>query len=140
MHERDFEVGLAVTDNIAACLDRSRRFLMVLSPDLPASRWCMFEVDMARERMEGGRGDFLVVVKERPPKRRMNRTLAHILDNWTYLKWPGSGEEKGEEKKGEEEARQVFYMKLKHSILRGGGGGEPSPRVEAGRTRLEIPL
>ena len=34
VHERDFEVGASVMDNIVQCLDRSRRFLMVLSPGL----------------------------------------------------------------------------------------------------------
>ncbi len=110
-----------MTDNIVSSMERSRRFLVVLSPDLPASRWCMFEVHLAQDRLHSAAGagagakDFLVVVQEQPPKRRLNKTLAHILNNWTYLKWPGQKEGKA--------AKDAFFMKLRYSILRGGGGG-----------------
>ncbi len=50
VHERDFEVGLTVIENIVTCLDRSRRFLMVLSSGFGNSQWCMFEVHLAQQR------------------------------------------------------------------------------------------
>ncbi len=100
----------------------------------------MFEVDLAQSRIVsssgrgsvvsdggGGRGGgdgaekrFLVVVKEWPPSRKLNKTVRYILSNWTYLRWPL---EAGP-------AREAFYHKLRHSILKtGGGGGEQSPRL-----------
>jgi hypothetical protein len=38
IRERDFEIGVTQTENTVDCLDRSRRFLLVVSPGVSADR------------------------------------------------------------------------------------------------------
>jgi hypothetical protein len=51
VHERDFKVGVSVTDNIVDCIDRSRKFAMVVSRGFVKSKWCRFETHLAHHRM-----------------------------------------------------------------------------------------
>ena len=51
VHERDFKVGVAVTENIVDCIDKSRKFLMVLTNSFLKSKWCMFETHLAQSRI-----------------------------------------------------------------------------------------
>lgn len=50
LHERDFQVGLSILENIISCMDRSRTLLMVLSEKFLQSRWCQFEMHLAQHR------------------------------------------------------------------------------------------
>ena len=104
VHERDFEPGKAVTENIVAGIDRSRKFLIVLSEAYVASKWCMFETHLAQERMAGlAKDNIVVVVKEMP--ERPNKTLRDILATWTYL-----------ERSPAAASEPVFYKRLKQSV------------------------
>lgn len=50
LHERDFEVGLSILENIISCMDRSKSLLLVVSEQFLLSHWCQFEMHLAQHR------------------------------------------------------------------------------------------
>lgn len=50
LHERDFQVGLSILENIIQCMDQSRCLLLVVSESFLKSNWCSFEMHLAQHR------------------------------------------------------------------------------------------
>lgn len=50
LHERDFQVGLGILENIIQCMDQSRCLLLVISESFIKSNWCSFEMHLAQHR------------------------------------------------------------------------------------------
>lgn len=50
LHERDFQVGLSILENIIYCMDRSRALLLIVSESFLLSQWCQFEMHLAQYR------------------------------------------------------------------------------------------
>lgn len=50
LHERDFQVGLSILENIIQCMDQSRCLLLVISESFIKSNWCSFEMHLAQHR------------------------------------------------------------------------------------------
>ena len=50
-HERDFDAGKSIVENIVDSIDRSRKCLIVLSDKYIGSSWCMFEAHLASHRL-----------------------------------------------------------------------------------------
>lgn len=50
LHERDFQVGLSILENIIQCMDQSRCLLLVISESFLKSNWCSFEMHLAQHR------------------------------------------------------------------------------------------
>lgn len=52
LHERDFQVGLSILENIIQCMDQSRCLLLVVSESFLKSNWCSFEMHLAQHRLD----------------------------------------------------------------------------------------
>jgi len=110
VHERDFKVGLAVTENIVDCLDNSRTFMIVFSRSFLNSKWCKFECHLAQLRFfsesasgtksdsgaggaaGGGHRDknkTFLLIKDDVKISEMDKNIRFIFKTWTYLRWPG---------------------------------------------------
>ena len=50
-HERDFDAGKSIVENIVDSIDRSRKCLIILSDKYIGSSWCMFEALLASHRL-----------------------------------------------------------------------------------------
>lgn len=50
LHERDFQVGLSILENIIQCMDQSKCLLLVISESFLKSNWCSFEMHLAQHR------------------------------------------------------------------------------------------
>ena len=88
IHERDFQIGVTVLQNIIDCLDQSQVFITVLSPGYVNSTWCMFELFLAQSRMKQ-MSNLIVIVKQNiKDVSRLDKRLQVILKLWTYLPWP----------------------------------------------------
>ena len=114
VHERDFRVGVTVTENIVDCIDKSRKFLMVLTNGFLQSKWCMFETHLAQSRMilqnsslSRNQGNLILILKDKEIMiGELDRNLRYILKTWTYIEWPTK-----------EENRKLFWKRLKASCL-----------------------
>ncbi|CAB3257422.1 unnamed protein product [Arctia plantaginis] len=106
LHERDFQVGLSILENIVLCMDRSRFIMLVLSQRFLISRWCQFEMHLAQHRLlETRREDLILVLLEDIPRRVRPNTLHYLMLTKTYIVWPK-----------EESERVLFWKRLKKSL------------------------
>ena len=116
------KVGVTVTENIVECVDRSQKFLMILSNSFLQSQWCLFETHVAQHQMVQQnrfvtfpnyfeinhvfiRDSILLVLKENIT-RKINRDINYLLKTRTYLKWPNTTFK-----------QHQFWLKLKQSLL-----------------------
>ncbi|EDW40209.1 GL25037 [Drosophila persimilis] len=50
LHERDFQIGVTILDNIISCMDRSHSLMLIISSKFLLSHWCQFEMYLAQHR------------------------------------------------------------------------------------------
>ncbi len=62
LHERDWPVGVLITENILLSVQHSRRMIMVLSENYLQSEWCRMEFQAAHKEMLDGRENYLIVI------------------------------------------------------------------------------
>ena len=86
---RDFIPGRFLLDNIDESIHRSRKIILVLSPNFVESEWCYQEMQMAQMRLLDDNLDVLVLVLlDDIPENKMTLLLRKILCRKEYLKWP----------------------------------------------------
>ncbi|XP_061381641.1 toll-like receptor 3 isoform X2 [Danaus plexippus] len=108
LHERDFQVGLSILENIVSCMDRSRSIILIISKRFLLSQWCQFEMHLAQHRLlETRREDLILVLLEEIPRRLRPNTLHYLMVTKTYIVWPS-----------EEPQRNLFWKQLKKSIVK----------------------
>nr|ALG40987.1 Toll-like receptor [Anthopleura buddemeieri] len=61
-HDRDFEVGASIQDNIIYSVNRSKRMIMVLSNRFLESEWCRLEFRAAHHRVLQDKTNYLIVI------------------------------------------------------------------------------
>lgn len=89
IHKRDFLPGRRVFSNIANAVMSSRKTLIILSKYYQQSKWCMFELNMARiEGINSGREVLCVLIKEGVPKKHLPLEIIDIIREQTYLQYP----------------------------------------------------
>jgi hypothetical protein len=89
VHDRDFRVGEFVVDNIVRAITSSRRTLVVLTRAYIQSKWCMYELNMARmEAADTGRNVLCVILKEDVPTKYLPIEVIDIIKKKTYLEFP----------------------------------------------------
>lgn len=109
LHERDFQVGCGILENIVSCMDRSRCLLLLISESFLLSQWCQFEMNLAQHRLlETRREKLILVLLEDIPTRKQPRTLKYLMRTKTYIKWPVNGTS---------DEKQVFWKRLKKAII-----------------------
>lgn len=84
--KRDFVPGLYITDNILHAIQNSRKTVVFLSREFVNSKWCMYELNMAR--MEGiytGRQLLLIVLMEEIPPRELTSEIIDVIHKQTYI-------------------------------------------------------
>ncbi|CAO1345264.1 unnamed protein product [Diamesa serratosioi] len=110
LHERDFQVGLSILENIISCMDQSRCLLLVISESFLSSNWCNFEMHLAQHRLIETRREnlILILLEEIPKKKMVPKTLQFLMRTKTYIVWP---------KSDKEEHRKIFWKRLKRAII-----------------------
>ncbi|XP_038219817.1 toll-like receptor 1 [Zerene cesonia] len=107
LHERDFQVGLSILENIVSCMDRSRFIMLIISRRFLLSQWCQFEMHLAQHRLlETRREDLILVLLEEIPRSLRPNTLHYLMLTKTYIVWPRDGTEERE-----------FWRRLKKSLV-----------------------
>ncbi len=66
VHERDFEPGKWIVDNIIHCMEDSYKSLFILSKHFVQSEWCNYELFFAQHRAISVNDDSLVFVLLEP--------------------------------------------------------------------------
>jgi hypothetical protein len=86
LHERDFEAGKYIADNIIDTINRSKKIIFVISSSFLESDWGEYELDMARMHMfQQNREMLIVIVLEEMSISRMPARLKQIWESITCL-------------------------------------------------------
>lgn len=86
IHERDFELGRSIVDNIVDCLSKSRHCLIILSNAYVKSDWCNFEAQVAHSMMKDKMAT--VILEESVTTRSdLTKVLKLLLKTRTYIPW-----------------------------------------------------
>ncbi|ALC44941.1 Toll-9 [Drosophila busckii] len=113
LHERDFQIGVTILDNIISCMDRSRSIMLVISSKFLLSHWCQFEMYLAQQRIfELSKDHLILVLLEDIPRSKSPKTLQYLMDVKTYIKWPIS--KKNAQPSLEE--RKLFWKRVRKSL------------------------
>ena len=97
IHERDFELGNWIEENIVSAIEQSRKVILVISANFLASNWCRFELEISRmQSLERGRNLVVPVLLETIDFASMPSSLQWLVRKYTYIEWtehPSSREE-----------------------------------------------
>ncbi|KAK7089476.1 hypothetical protein V1264_025014 [Littorina saxatilis] len=105
VHQRDFEAGKHIVDNISDCVSDSERVVLVFSPHFAHSEWCQFELKYCQVNVME-RDDVMVLVELREtPSRDMTGAMLAVLQTTTYIEW-----------EDEQDARQSFWARLRLAL------------------------
>ena len=86
LHERDWPVGVLITENILLSVKHSRRMIMVLSENYLNSEWCRMEFQAAHREMLEGRTKYLIMIAmEGFPLQQLPPEMDFYIKTHTYL-------------------------------------------------------
>ena len=95
LHERDFQVGRSIFENIIDSLETSKACIIVLSESYAKSEWCRFEAQMALRLFEEDDKNhkmILVIVRNELRGILLDKSLKSIIKLRTYLQWRDSSQ------------------------------------------------
>ncbi|XP_053396096.1 toll-like receptor 3 [Mercenaria mercenaria] len=87
IHERDFEAGVFINDNIVTNMDMSAKVILVLTNAFARSKWCTFELKVAHSKLIEDETELVVILLEQIDGKNMNRSLKLLFDTTTYIEW-----------------------------------------------------
>ncbi|XP_050401509.1 toll-like receptor 13 [Patella vulgata] len=88
IHQRDFQGGRLIMDNIVQHMENSRKILVVLSNDFARSKWCQFEMSLAQKLViDMSIESIVVVLLENIATVNMSESLNALLKSTTYIAW-----------------------------------------------------
>ena len=87
VHERDFIPGNNIVDNIAECVESSKKILMVFSKDFVHSQWCQFELTYCLHHVMDHDDALIVVCVDDVASRDMTTAMMAVLKTTTYIQW-----------------------------------------------------
>ncbi|XP_063426974.1 toll-like receptor 3 [Mytilus trossulus] len=94
IHDRDFQYGRLIVDNIVENMKNSRKIVLILSESFAESKWCQFEVLLAHERfLEHGPDSLISIKLEEITTFRMTNTLETLIKFATHAVWSEQNKE-----------------------------------------------
>lgn len=88
IHQRDWDVGKTIPEQINDSVTNSRRTLVVLSHNFLNSDWCKREFQVARDRSIHDKiGRIIVIMLEDIAHHRLTDELKAYITKYTYIPW-----------------------------------------------------
>jgi hypothetical protein len=87
IHERDFIPGNNVVDNIAECVESSKKMIMVFSKHFVKSEWCQFELTYCLRHDMDYDDALIVVCVDDVASREIPTAMMAVLKTTTYIQW-----------------------------------------------------
>ncbi|KAM4636937.1 uncharacterized protein O3C94_017964 [Discoglossus pictus] len=108
IHNRDFEVGKDIVDNIVDSIYKSKCTICLITRSYLQSHWCSLELRISTYRLVAENKDSLIIIFLDNISReelQLYHRLTKLLDTKTYLNWPD-----------DVNAQQVFWERLRKVI------------------------
>jgi hypothetical protein len=87
VHERDFIPGKNIVDNIAQCVERSKKVMMVFSRHFVRSQWCQFELTYCLRHVMDYDDVLIIVCVDDVVSTEMTSAMMAVLKTTTYIQW-----------------------------------------------------
>ncbi|KAK3101280.1 hypothetical protein FSP39_002368 [Pinctada imbricata] len=108
IHDKDFQVGHWISDEIIRCIDESKKVIFIVTHQFLESEWTTYELEMARmHAFRSERNGLIIIMKDKVPIKSMPNTLKKIWWRVVCLEWP-------HEESSDSES--LFWSKLKHAL------------------------
>ncbi|XP_055875132.1 toll-like receptor 4 [Biomphalaria glabrata] len=96
VHGEKFKVGCYIADNIYTGIRKCRKTLVVVTQNMLASRWCNYELQIAREQARNtGRNVLVFLFLEELPTSRMGMGVLTHIKSSTYIMYPKLPQHRG---------------------------------------------
>ncbi|XP_062612109.1 toll-like receptor 4 [Saccostrea cucullata] len=112
IHQRDFVPGFDIAENIITAVNKSRKTIILLSPNFIKSSWCMYELHIAKMEEIYSRNDenvIFLILYETLPLKDIPLTLMDLINQKTYIEFPNGDHD-------QEFSDDVFWSTLKGSF------------------------
>ncbi|XP_052098309.1 toll-like receptor 13 [Mytilus californianus] len=95
VHQRDFEIGESITDNITKYVGKSWKIIVVMSNNFTKSEWCQWELDLVQERRRRhGKDALILIMHSQIDSSHMTNSIKSLLDTTPHLQYQkGLGED-----------------------------------------------
>lgn len=93
LHQRDFEPGIDIFENIQNAINASRKTLCIVSNHYLHSEWCRLEVQLASMKMFYEHEDVIILIfLEEIPNYKLSsyHRLRKLINRQTFITWPDS--------------------------------------------------
>ncbi|XP_070209268.1 toll-like receptor 13 [Littorina saxatilis] len=87
VHERDFIPGKNIVENIADCVESSKKILMVFSNDFVQSQWCQFELAFCLRHAMDTDDTLILVCVDDVASRDLTPSMMAVMKTTTYIQW-----------------------------------------------------
>jgi toll-like receptor 13 len=87
IHERDFIIGQNIVDNIAECVESSKKIMMIFSEDFKRSQWCQFELAFCLTHVMDYDDALIIVSLDDLTSYELTPTMMAVLKTTTYIQW-----------------------------------------------------
>ena len=86
LHERDFLIGVSISDNMEKAIERSKSTICVVSNNWLESDWCQYEFRVAHcVATVEKQSRLIVILMEEIPKDKIKGDLKYYMKTFTYL-------------------------------------------------------
>ena len=105
---RDIRGGRLKLNELSLRIQRSRKILVILSPQFVEDNWCYFELNMAHQKaLEESYKVLIFIIKENIPNDRLTLVLRQLLCRVQCFKWPD-----------DEYGQRLFWRRLREELKR----------------------
>ncbi|KAM9308468.1 toll-like receptor 12 [Gastrophryne carolinensis] len=112
IHDRDFEIGKYIIDNIMDSIYKSRWTICIITRNFLQSNWCSLEMRMATYRLlEESKDSLILIFLDEISRNELQyyHRLTKLMNQKTYLDWPE-----------DENGRQLFWARLRKALTESG--------------------
>ncbi|XP_076992712.1 toll-like receptor 10 [Tamandua tetradactyla] len=92
LHERNFDPGKSITENIISCIEKSYKSIFVLSQSFVQSEWCHYDLCFAHCNLFHENSNDLIFILLEPIPLYCIPTKYHklraLMEKKAYLQWP----------------------------------------------------
>ncbi|XP_061175914.1 toll-like receptor 4 [Saccostrea echinata] len=91
IHHRDFVPGYDISENIITAVNKSRKTVVILSPNFIKSSWCMYELHIAKMEEIYSReneGVLVLIFYEEVPVDKMPLSVMDLIKQKSYIEFP----------------------------------------------------
>ncbi|CAH1792099.1 unnamed protein product [Owenia fusiformis] len=89
--DRNFKPGATLTEIIVDTISNSNKIILIISQNFLRSKWCQFEMNLARGELANRGRDCLILILKEPigvlPPELISPTLRSLLETRVYLEW-----------------------------------------------------